>query len=292
MARSFRDRFWSPPVARAVTSPGSILLAGGIAALAVVATAPLSLPLLAVGAIGAAAGGAAYGGRVLLAVPRDGRKGPRPDPFAVQEPWRRFVSDAIDARRRFDEAMKATNKGPLHDRLSEIGSRLDDAVDEIWRIARQGNTLVGARQRVDVDGARRELAEVEDQADEPWAEGSRLQQTAEALRAQVASAERMEIVIADAVDRLRLLDARLDEAVTRAIELSTGASSLNAGVVTGDVDGIVTEMEALRLALDEATAAGRGGVTAGPGGAGATDGAPGTDPSGGLQDGSAGSTGQ
>ncbi len=251
MADSFRDRFWSPPVARAVTAPSSILLAGVAAALGALVTFPLSIPVGIAAAV--AAGSAAYGGRVLLAVPRQPGRSERPDPFAVQEPWRRFVSDALAARLRFDDAVRAMAAGPLRDQLTDIGGRLDDGVDEIWRIARQGNTLVDARRRIDLDTTRSELAQVEAQAEEGWAQGSRLQQTAEALRAQVASGERMEQVIADAVDRLRLLDARLDETVTRAIELSSGATaSRGAGSLGGDVDGIVSEMEALRLALDEA----------------------------------------
>lgn len=254
--RRFRDRFYTPPVAKAVTSPFSILLAGVAAAVAIVATAPLSLPLGAVA--GLVAGGAAYGGRVLLAVPRDER-GPRMDPFAVQEPWRRFAADAIAARHRFDEAVRAMDGGPLRERLAEIAGRLDDGVEEIWAIAQQGDRLVAARRNVDVDGARRELAEIESQPAESWAPGSRLGQTADALRAQVASGVRMETVIEDAVTRLRLLDARLDETVTRAIELSTGLGpARNAGQVGGDVEGIVGEMEALRLALDEASVAGAG----------------------------------
>ncbi|NLV55466.1 MAG: hypothetical protein GXY13_07635, partial [Acidimicrobiales bacterium] len=55
-SRSFRDRFWSPPVARAVTAPGSILLAGAAAAVAVVATAPLALPVSIVAGVVAGAG--------------------------------------------------------------------------------------------------------------------------------------------------------------------------------------------------------------------------------------------
>lgn len=264
--RSFRDRFWSPPVARAVTAPGSILLAGVAAAVGAVATFPLSVPVGVATALGA--GAAAYGGRVLLAVPRDRSGHEQPDPSAVGEPWRHFVSDALDARGRFDGAVQAMAAGPLRDRLATIGDRLDDGVDEIWRIARQGHTLVEARRRIDLDGARAELAQVEAQAGETWAQGSRLQQTADALRAQVASGERMERVIEDAVDRLRLLDARLDETVTRAIELSTGSSTAqSAGAVSGDIEGLVTEMEALRLALDEA-----GGGTPSP--------APGSDASG------------
>lgn len=265
MAVSFRDRFWSPPVARAVTAPSSILLAGAAAALGAVATFPLSLPLGIAAAI--TAGAAAYGGRVLLAVPRSTKRGEKPDPFAVQEPWRRFVGDALAARRRFDDAVRAMAGGPLRDQLTAIGGRLDDGVDEIWRIARQGDTLVEARRRIDLDGIRAELAQVEAQLGERWAQGSRLEQTAEALRAQVASGERMEHVIADAVDRLRLLDARLDETVTRAIELSTeSATARGAGTLGGDVEGIVSEMEALRVALDEADqAAGLGDPPAMPG---------------------------
>lgn len=248
---SFRDRFWTPPVARAVTAPSSILLAGVAAAVGALVTFPLSLPVGVVAA--AVAGSAAYGGRVLLAVPRRPGGAARPDPSAVAEPWRHFVGDALAARHRFDEAVRAMDAGPLRDQLGAIGGRLDDAVAEIWRIARQGDTLVGARRRIDLDGIRAELAQVEAQADQTWARGSRLQQTAEALRSQVASGERMERVIADAVDRLRLLDARLDESVTRAIELSTGASTgRGTGSLGGEVDGIVAEMEALRLALDEA----------------------------------------
>ena len=251
MARlSFRDRFWSPPVARAVTAPSSILLAGGAAAVAAVATFPIALPLGVLASV--VAGAAAYGGRVLLAVPRNPGRAGAPDPFAVHEPWRRYVSDALDARRRFDGAVGGMAPGPLRDRLTEIAGRLDDAVTEIWRIAQQGHSLTQARSRVDLDGARAELAAIDAQAGETWAQGSRLQQTADALRAQVASGERMEAVITDANDRLRLLDARLDETVTRAIELSTGSGTAHgAGALGGDVDGIVTEMEALRLALDE-----------------------------------------
>lgn len=259
--RSFRDRFWSPPVARAVTAPSSILLAGGAAAVGIVATAPLVLPVSIVA--GVVAGAVAYGARVLAAVPRDRSATAGIDPFAVQEPWRRFVTDALAARRRFDEAIQAMDPGPLRDRLAEIGDRLDDGVQETWRAARRGHTLMAARARVDVRSLEAELAEAERvQAADP---DPRSAQVAEAVRSQLASAQRMQVVSDDAVTTLRLLDARLDEAVTRAIELSTGMGpAAHASAVGGDVEGIVSEMEALRVALDEA---GTAGGPAAPGGA-------------------------
>ncbi|HEU5151148.1 MAG TPA: hypothetical protein VFU19_11655 [Iamia sp.] len=248
---SFRDRFWTPPVARAVTAPSSILLAGGAAAVGIVATAPLSLPLGVLAGI--VAGGLAYGGRVLAAVPRD--DAPRIDASAVGEPWRRFVLDAQAARRRFDEAVRTMDRGPVRSRLDEIGARLDDGVAETWRVARRGHNLTAARAGIDAAGIAGELAEAERIAGS--AQDPRAARTIEALRAQLGSAERMDAVIADTVSTLRLLDARLDEAVTRAIELSSGsADAAHASQVDGEVDGIVGEMEALRSALEEAGAAG------------------------------------
>ena len=67
-----------------------------------------------------------------------GRPRPRIDPFGVKEPWRQFVGDALQARRRFDEAIRDMAKGPLQDRLLEIGGRLDTGVEEVWNIAKRG----------------------------------------------------------------------------------------------------------------------------------------------------------
>lgn len=253
---SLRDRFYTRPVSRALTAPSTILLAGAAAAVGVVATAPLSLPIAV--AVGAVAGAAAFGARVGLAIPRgrqegrDARTGIRIDPLAVGEPWRRFVADALATRQRYADAIEGMEKGPLRERLGAIGARLDEGIDESWRIARRGHLMTEARRRVDAETARRELAEVEANADETWAQGSRLQQTAEALKAQIATADRMDGVIVDTLDRLRLLDARLDESVTRAVELSVAADGVeDLGELDADVDGVVTEMETLRLALEE-----------------------------------------
>lgn len=252
-ARSFRDRFWSPPVAKAVTAPGSILLAGAAAAVGIVASGPIGLGIAASLAVGAVLGGGAYGARVLAAVPRDPTT-PRLDPFTVDEPWRRFVIDAQAARRRFDEAIRTMDKGPIRERLTEIGQRLDDGLQETWRVARRGHNLMAARRGIDAAGISAELAQAE--AIAAGTADPRAGQTVAALRAQLGSAQRMDAVITDTVDTLRLLDARLDEAVTRAIELSSGAVDVGrATTVDGEVDGIVGEMESLRAALEEAGAA-------------------------------------
>ena len=214
--RSFRDRFFTPPVARAMTSPLGILVAGAGAAAGFLLTGGIPL------AIGL--GAAAWGARVAAAIPRDPRAD-RIDPFTLGEPWKRSVQDALQAQNRFTEAINGTDRGPLRERMEEIGERVAVGVDEAWRVARQGQSLMEARRRIDTAEAQRDLAEVQAQAqaqpDDPLSTtGSSLERTLQSLQAQLASADRLDRTIADARDRLRLTNARLDEAVARAAELS------------------------------------------------------------------------
>ena len=85
-------------------------------------------------------------------------------------------------------------------------------------------------------------------------------QTIRSLEAQIAAAERLQATADDARDRLRLLDARFDELVARAVEVSLGAG--DSDVLGDDVDGLVLELESLRAALEETSAAEVGGSRA------------------------------
>ncbi len=237
---SFRDRFYSPPVARSLTSPSGIL-ATGIGAAAGV---------LAFGPFGALAGLLAYGIRVAVAIPR-AAKGERIDPFAVNEPWRQFVQHALASRVRFAEAVRTMRPGPLRDHLGEIGVRLDEGVEECWRIARRGQLLARARSQVDDASTRRELDQLVAESGGTPPAGTTQAKVLEALQAQLATAGRMDAVLVDTRSRLQLLDARRDESVTRAIELSVQAGPEGLTGLGDDVDGIVTEMEALRQALED-----------------------------------------
>jgi hypothetical protein len=223
-----------------MTSPSAIVLAGAGAAVAIVAGAPILAPVAAL---------AAWGARVAFAVPK-APKGERPDPFALSEPWRFYVREAMQAAARYERAVRTADPGPLRERLVEIGRRVDEGVQECWRIAKRGDALEDGLRTLDVAGTQRELAT----AEEERAQGGSptLDRAIESLRAQVSSAERMHRVAQDARDQLRLLDARLDEAVTRAVELSlqTGRDVDLTGLGS-DVDTLVLDMEALRQALEE-----------------------------------------
>lgn len=239
MAVRFRDRFFTPPVARAITSPSAIVAAGAGAAVGLLVGGPLVAVL---------GGGLAYGARVAVAVPRR-KKASKVDPFVLEEPWRGFVRGAIEARARYERAVSATRAGPLRDHLGVVGDRLDRAVEESWRIASHGDDIDRALATIDTGEARRELTRLTEAG--PIGGGATADATRAALEAQLATASRLARVSADARDRLRLLDARLDELVARAVELSVGASDAELGGLGADVDGLVTEMEALRLAIEE-----------------------------------------
>ncbi|MDQ3897912.1 MAG: hypothetical protein M3326_11850, partial [Actinomycetota bacterium] len=80
--------------------------------------------------------------------------------------------------------------------------------------------------------------------------------TADAVREQLRSAERLAEVARDAEDRLRRLAAQLNEAAARAVELSLKGSDIGTLEPLGsDVDSLVGELESLRVALDETASA-------------------------------------
>lgn len=218
-------------------SPLGIVLFGVGAAASIVA----GLPIAAAAGVGAAA----WAGRVLAGMPR-GPARAHVDSASLSEPWRGYVTSAQDAKRRFDRVVASVSVGPLRSRLEALSSRLEDGIDESWRIARRGDEVVTAVGQIDTAAAERELALLLDGAAGPT---SAQAGTVASLEAQLAAAERLRSVARRSQDRLRLLDARFDELVARAVEVSVGAGSTD--MLTDDVDGLVSELEALRIALEE-----------------------------------------
>lgn len=254
MLERLPQRFLNAQTARAITAPSAIVLGGAGAALAILASAPIAA-VIGVGAL-------AWAARVAMGLPR-GPRGERVDPFTLAEPWRQAVIDAGVAQRRFESAVKGAKVGPLRDRLQEIAGRLAEGVKECWTIAQHGHLLAKGLTVLDVQATQRSLIDVErDLAKTP---DPRLEQTRESLRAQLHAAQRMIDAVQDARTQLRLLDARLDEAVTRAIELTVRPDGHDDVAGLGsDVDTLVSDMEALRAALEDvdATRPSAGGTTA------------------------------
>lgn len=236
------------PLARAATSPLAVVAgaagAGLGTALGLLVESPLTL----------VAAPLAYVAGLVLAHRRRGRpsRPERIDPFTVGQRWRPFVQGALQASARYRRTVEGVDPGPLRERLEEIGAMVQSGVRECWRIARRGHELDGAVSALDAAGTRARLARIE------GAGSDTDESVARSLRSQLATAERLSAVATDARERLRVLQARLDEAVARATELALGqgATALDAGGLGGDIEHLVDDLEALRAGLEEADAAG------------------------------------
>ena len=177
----------------------------------------------------------------------------RIDPFTLAEPWRRYVTDALQARTRFAEAVGVRPGGPdarpaardpgpgRHRACRRCGASPGAATTSSTPAGGSTPTPSGARS-----------PPPRPTPSQPWATDSTTERTLESLQAQLATVERLERVIGDADSRLRLLNARLDEAAARTIELSVQAHDVaELGGLGDDVDQMVDEMEALRQAIEE-----------------------------------------
>ena len=166
---------------------------------------------------------------------------PRIDPFALREPWRFFVRDALSVQRRFAEALADADDGPLRARLVEIEGRLDRAVTVTWDVARRGQQLTDARNRIDLRKIERTLGSTD--------EGDPRHTAAVAQR---DSHDRLRRREDDTRERLEVIDARLDETITRVGELATRTGgTIEIEQLSGQVGGMVDELDSLRIALDE-----------------------------------------
>jgi hypothetical protein len=263
-------------LARAAVSPSAaIVTAGGF----LIGLAAQSLTMAITLAV------VAWLGRMVVALARTRRRGRLPvveiDPYAVSEPWRQYVRQALGARQRFDEALSGWPAGPLRDRLMLLQPRLAQATQEVWTVARQGAALDGTVRGVPTGGTRPSSDELSAELRQIQAERQQnpaadrqaaLARSEEAVAAQLRAARRSDTSRAEVLDRLRLLTARLDEAVTQLIALGLDRPSAEGSVeeAAGSVEAVLEEMGALQQGLREAGAAARaeppGQVRPGPAG--------------------------
>jgi hypothetical protein len=232
-----RDRFFTATTARAILSWRILLgaAAGVVAGL-------LGVPLLGAAAIAAGV----YVGAVAVSMPKPAPRA-RLDPFALSEPWRQFVQGAQRSKRQLTDTVRAARTGPLRDRLQSIVDRLDQAIAESWQIARRGDEIDSAVRGLDPTRLRSRLDTLKTQS--ASAPSDDLAAAIASVESQLASADRLKALSATTADRLRLTQARLDELVVRAAEVSVGASDTTA--FAHDVDDLVLELEGLRLAVQE-----------------------------------------
>ena len=170
----------------------------------------------------------------------------RVDPFTIGEPWRRHVAAAQAAQRRYRTQVLGLPAGPLKARMAEIGIQVDRGIAECWEVARRGHQLDAAIRDLDPADLRARL------------DRATADREAVSLRAQLGSVDRIRAARDDAEAKLRMLQTRLGELVGQAAEVTHGVDDASAsvdassaGALGSAVDDVVTQLEALRLAIRE-----------------------------------------
>lgn len=232
-----RDRFFTPPTARAILS-WRILLGAGVGAASAVAGLPIGV------AIGL--GVALYAASVAVAMPKASRR-PVIDPFTLGEPWRQLVQRSQMSGRKLRDTVERASDGPLRDTLRTIAEQLDRGVDEAWAIARRGDAIDDAVRRLDPTRLRSRLASAERRA----VDGPGPQTDAEiaSIRRQLESADRLRRQSDEAAASLRLTQTQLDELVARSSEVQVG--TVDTESYRREVDDLVVKLEALHQAVEE-----------------------------------------
>lgn len=238
-------------LAEAITSPASLLGAGAVGGLAVAAAGP----------IGLVAGAVAWLAFTLFRLrpktvsPRARAERDRIDPFTLPEAWRGPVQSAIETQRRFEAAVRSTSPGPVRDQLENLRDEVASAVDGCWQTSKRGAQLQRAYEQLDPAKTATELDDAENRlrANTDPNRQPTLAATVTSLQTQLDAADRLRNGALTAQDRLRSLDAQLDEIVARTVELSATADDVGAVDALGaDLDRVRMEMEAVRQGLDEA----------------------------------------
>ena len=171
----------------------------------------------------------------------------------LQPPWRAAVEEALAARTRFGQVAGTAIQGPVRDRLDTLCARVDAGVVASWDIAsraQQSESVLATLGPEDVTAqlkaAKRRLDTCADDA-----ERARVQAEVDALASQHAAVHSLWDTVADARDRLRLLEVRLGAAVARAATVVVAASgSAELDAAQSELASVVDELEALRGALD------------------------------------------
>jgi hypothetical protein len=165
------------------------------------------------------------------------------DPAAVPRRYAGHVAAALEARCLWQELTGSMRAGAVQERLAGLGEQVDDGVLAVWATVLRMGEIERVIATLDLDRVTGELKRVRrDPAATPA--------MVEALSARFVSVQRMMNAVDDAHAGLHVLDARLGAAVARAAEVALTAGG---GPVTpgDDLAAVVTELSALRAALDE-----------------------------------------
>lgn len=165
---------------------------------------------------------------------------------AVPPRLRGHVDDALESFDRWRRLVGRTAVGPLRDRLDGWTFRLDDVVQQIVATATQVGEIEAVLRTLDPQRVTDEL-----KAAKRAAAGGPPPAELGALEARFASVQRMMNAVADAEERLRVLDVRLGAVVAQGAEVAMLGTDAGGDRMDADLDALAVELDALRGALGD-----------------------------------------
>ncbi|MDQ6782153.1 MAG: hypothetical protein M3063_01640 [Actinomycetota bacterium] len=265
-----------PSVVRAAVGPPAIALTAAGAGIGLLDHSLSVAVLLAI---------VGWGGRMGWAVLGRARRQrpvkPAPvDPWSVPPPWRDHLKAVVDAERRFDLAVSSLEEGPTRERVGSLSERIDRSVRTAAVTARRGALLTTPERAARKAALSAELAGLAQRHDGLDAATLRHESV---VATELRAVRRADSVSAEALDQVRLLAARIDDAVAALVELSMDASDLDPfDGQRSSLPAVLDEIAALHAGMETSEAAMKSvtGVgelpPAGPAGHSATPDAPAT----------------
>lgn len=240
-------------LARAMTSPSTILVTGGVAAATIAAGA--AFPLVGLAAV------LAYGAKVAVGTftgrDRGAARGADVDLRGLSPRYATYVLGGLDARKRFVHGLATAPPGPLRDRLAATTGQIDEVIAGLARAARRAQGIDEYLSQPDVPALPARLMDAEARlaaATDPEVRPE-LERTVRSLRDQNDVAARMRDThtrsvarLESTVSSLQQLSAQLAETLLTA-ESSTAARSV-------DVDDLIANVDSVRRAVAELDPAG------------------------------------
>ena len=167
------------------------------------------------------------------------------DATLVDEPWRSSVVAALQARAQFADVARSVAKGPLRDRIDEIGARVDAGVLASWDTAQRGSQGAKLLASLDPDAITAQLKDAKRRNPDGGPE-------VDALTAQFDAVNKLWDGVDSAGEQLRLLDLRLGAAVARVAALAIAARTPDdLDAADAELTAVVDELGALSSALDD-----------------------------------------
>ena len=156
--------------------------------------------------------------------------------------WAPAVAEAVEVRVRWHEVVAGLREGPVRDRLTELGDKIDAGVRAVHATASRAADAERIAAALDAD-------KVTDDYKRAKRDPSTDPALLEALTARFTSVQRVLNALDDVEQRLRLLDARLGAAVARGAEVALTAGS-GSDELGQELDAVVAELGALQSSLD------------------------------------------